>query len=793
MNRMAGTADKTAVAAYLGTAATAKVEGVPNTCSATSSPASRHATADWSSWGVDTSNSRFQTADAAGLSAAQVPRLKLKWAFHLGADAETRSQPAIVNGTVYVGAVKLYALDEQSGCTRWVFAPPAPVRSGLMVGASPGQETAVFFGDYQSNIYAVSAATGKLLWKTHTDPYFAAMSTGTPVLYEGVIYLGLSSFEEVMAASPKYPCCGFRGSVVALNAATGAQIWKTYTIDAAPQPIAGTTFRGPSGAGIWSSPTIDEKLHRLYVGTGDNYSEPSTATSDAVLALDLATGKLLWSRQVTTGDIYNVGCDPGVHGACPETACHGHPCGGARLLVRPRWGQAQARGQAPCLRHPVRSRALPRLWVVNTSFLGGQAGPHAEPQVCVRKRRPMSMTTPPGNAVQSFDRFMESVDLARHETILSKAGAKVSNEESFALMKGHVTRLYEGVSVHHSFSDENGQIFDCIPVEQQMSVRTVANAGLPPAPELPPPPSRPEGANDNQLVEPQLALGKTDSFGNHMWCPPGLIPLRRVTLEEISRFESLDDFFRKSPVGSRGRHPLLSDPPAGAAAHKYAHAYQTVTNLGGHSFLNIWSPSIGPNQVFSLCQHWYASGSGTSVQTVEAGWQVYPGKYGNSNPVLFIYWTADGYQKTGCYNLDCSAFVQTDNKWILGGALSPVSQTGGTQAELELAWYLSAGNWWLFLNGSAVGYYPGSQYKGGPLGTSAATIDYGGETVGTTSWPPMGSGTFANGGYRKAAYQRTIYYFAIRPRPDRPVAIRSGHAPDAWRTDTVRRRPTTAL
>jgi polyvinyl alcohol dehydrogenase (cytochrome) len=309
------------------------VEGVPNTCSATSSPASRHATADWSSWGVDTSNSRFQTADAAGLSAAQVPRLKLKWAFHLGADAETRSQPAIVNETVYVGAVKLYALDEQSGCTRWVFAPPAPVRSGLMVGASPGQETAVFFGDYQSNIYAVSAATGKLLWKTHTDPYFAAMSTGTPVLYEGVIYLGLSSFEEVMAASPKYPCCGFRGSVVALNAATGAQIWKTYTIDAAPQPIAGTTFRGPSGAGIWSSPTIDEKLHRLYVGTGDNYSEPSTATSDAVLALDLATGKLLWSRQVTTGDIYNVGCDPGVHGACPETHGKDYDFGAPPILM----------------------------------------------------------------------------------------------------------------------------------------------------------------------------------------------------------------------------------------------------------------------------------------------------------------------------------------------------------------------------------------------------------------------------------------------------------------------------
>ena len=311
-------AEKESVAAYLGTAP-AETKTASNMCSAFRKPG---APGNWSSWGVDLSNSRFQTAQAAGLTAAQVPSLKLKWAFSLGSNADPRSQPVVVNGTLYVGAAKLTALDARFGCTQWTFDTDVPVRSGLVVGPGPGNELAVFFGDYKANIYAVGAGTGKLLWKSHVDTNFAAMVTGTPVLYRGVLYAGVSSFEEVMAGSPKYPCCSFRGSVVALNAATGAQIWKTYTIDIAAQEIAGTTFHGPSGAGIWSSPTVDEKLQRLYVATGDNYSPPATGASDAVAGLDLATGKLLWTQQATAGDIYNVGCDPGVHGACPET--HGH-------------------------------------------------------------------------------------------------------------------------------------------------------------------------------------------------------------------------------------------------------------------------------------------------------------------------------------------------------------------------------------------------------------------------------------------------------------------------------------
>jgi polyvinyl alcohol dehydrogenase (cytochrome) len=133
-------------------------------------------------------------------------------------------------------------------------------------------------------------------------------------LHENVVYVPVSSFEEVLAASPQYACCTFRGSVVALDAASGDLLWKTYTI--ADNPVAGQ--RGPSGAAIWSSPTFDETKSVLYVATGDNYSPPATTTSDAVLALEAKTGKVLWAQQITEKDIYNVGCDAGAKSNCPS-------------------------------------------------------------------------------------------------------------------------------------------------------------------------------------------------------------------------------------------------------------------------------------------------------------------------------------------------------------------------------------------------------------------------------------------------------------------------------------------
>jgi polyvinyl alcohol dehydrogenase (cytochrome) len=151
----------------------------------------------------------------------------------------------------------------------------------------------------------------------------AATITATPRFYKGVLYQPFSSSEEVLAAVPTYECCTFRGSVVALDAAKGKTIWESYTIPDAPRPMAksaaGTQQFGPSGAGVWSTPTIDPDRRALYVSTGDNYSDPASGTSDAVLAMDLKTGKLLWSRQLTEKDAYNVACDMPQGAHCPKT------------------------------------------------------------------------------------------------------------------------------------------------------------------------------------------------------------------------------------------------------------------------------------------------------------------------------------------------------------------------------------------------------------------------------------------------------------------------------------------
>ena len=197
----------------------------------------------------------------------------------------------------------VYSLDAKTGCVHWYFQADSWVRAAVIWACDRiGPLLTAYFGDRTANMYAVDAATGKLLWKAKVDNYPVARVTGSPTLYQGVLYVPVASGEEGAGAAPDYECCRFRGAVVALRRSRRLQIWKTYTIDE-PKPTrknkAGTQLWGPSGAPIWSSPTIDEKRNAVYVTTGDNYSDPATRTSDAFIALDLDTGKILWSRQMT--------------------------------------------------------------------------------------------------------------------------------------------------------------------------------------------------------------------------------------------------------------------------------------------------------------------------------------------------------------------------------------------------------------------------------------------------------------------------------------------------------------
>jgi hypothetical protein len=364
-------------------------------------------------------------------------------------------------------------------------------------------------------------------------------------------------------------------------------------------------------------------------------------------------------------------------------------------------------------------------------------------------------------AIKPFKEFLDDVSKAKLDTLAPHAATKVKESSSLEEMRNHILSHYKGVEVQHSFVDANGSVFDCVPVEQQPSLQ---GKGAPAkAPDLPMD-KQPAGATDDRKakqIEAPLGAGKKDSLGNAMECPDGTIPLRRLRLEDMSRFENLHQFFQKSPVGNEVTPPKIEKPTV--ATHRWAHAFQNVNNLGGHSYLNVWDPAIGANQIFSLSQHWYVGSSSAGTQTAECGLQVYPGLYGNTHPCLFIYWTADGYNKTGCYNLSCNAFTQTNKNWTLGGAVGPISIYGGQQYELFLAYYLSGGLWWFYVGGgaaaNAIGYYKASQYGSGTMATHAVEIDYGGETVGTTSWPGMGSGHFANQGWQKASYQRDIESF----------------------------------
>ena len=302
----------------------------------------------WNGWGVDLGNSRFQPAAMAGLTQDQVPLMRLKWAFGFPGSSAAIAQPTIVGGLVFVGGAdrKVYALDAKSGCTRWAFATEAVVRTALSFAPISGTDQfAVFFGDVRANAYAVNATTGALVWKTKVEDHPAARITGAPALYSGILYVPVSSIEEVTGSPATYQCCTFRGSVVALDIATGRQVWKSYTIPEGPRPTKtnamGTQLHGPSGAAVWSAPTIDVQRQALYVTTGDNYSDPPSETSDAIVAFDLATGRMLWHWQATAKDSYVVSCfrPDRTNTNCPESNGPDHDFGQSPILVSLRNGK----------------------------------------------------------------------------------------------------------------------------------------------------------------------------------------------------------------------------------------------------------------------------------------------------------------------------------------------------------------------------------------------------------------------------------------------------------------------
>jgi len=294
-------------------------------------------------WGLTPANTREIPTAVAGLGRANVAKLRLRWAVSFPNAIRMRGAPSVGGGAVFIGSHngQVYALDAATGCERWRFLAGAEVRTSLVLDVwrkgDRGAKPRLYFGDLVGNVYALDARDGTLVWRRRVDAHPNAGITATPALHEGRLYVPVSSFEIIRPANPQYDCCTFRGSVVALDAKRGDVLWQTFTID---EPASqrgvnahGVPRFGPSGAPVWNSPAIDVKRRQLYVATGGNYSAPATATSDAVMALDLASGRIRWIYQGLAGDAWNNACIAPDKANCPDKPGPDHDFGANTILA----------------------------------------------------------------------------------------------------------------------------------------------------------------------------------------------------------------------------------------------------------------------------------------------------------------------------------------------------------------------------------------------------------------------------------------------------------------------------
>jgi Neprosin len=372
-------------------------------------------------------------------------------------------------------------------------------------------------------------------------------------------------------------------------------------------------------------------------------------------------------------------------------------------------------------------------------------------------------TSAPLHAQQfvTFSDFVQSILAADDNTVLALPTTKATSAAAVEEMRQQLLALYNGVQVTQSYV-VGSQTIDCIPILQQPAVRMLGLKSIVQPPSAPA--TAPGQVPQTATLPSQLPAGKTqDAFGNTLGCQGDTIPMVRVTLEQMAQFNTLHDFFSKGPDGAGQAKDPAVVPPA-TATHKYVFYYQYVNNHGDEADINLWRPDVYTDigEIFSLAQSWTIGGSGASTQTAEVGWQNYPALYGTESAAPFIYYTADDYNTTGCYNLTCGKFVQVSKAITFGAAFAAGSYSvphNSTQYYLPFQYKFASGNWYLFYNGTEIGYYPGSVYLGGQLTQYSTLLEFGSESVGTTVWPAEGSGLFgATYAYDEAAWQRLLFY-----------------------------------
>jgi polyvinyl alcohol dehydrogenase (cytochrome) len=332
--------DRKAVAEWI-TKTKIKSTSFPKEAFTTFSLAGNSHSFDHSGWGNDKEGTGFRTGEQSGITSANVSSLKLKWSFAFPDATIIRTKPAIVGDWLITGSQfgDVYALNKNTGKIGWHFAANAAIRGAISV-VREGNSITAFFSDFSTNVYALDVRTGKMIWNKRAgfDPQSA--STGSVIVYNGKVFIPISSVEVAAAFNGDYKCCLSSGGVVALDAKTGNQLWQYRVVPKATESGKtknGKPFYGPSGAPVWCSPTIDSKRGLLFIGTGQNYSYPPTNSSDALQALDIKTGKLVWNFQATVRDMYNVACP--FFNNCPDSKSPDFDFGMAPILVKTKAGK----------------------------------------------------------------------------------------------------------------------------------------------------------------------------------------------------------------------------------------------------------------------------------------------------------------------------------------------------------------------------------------------------------------------------------------------------------------------
>jgi CubicO group peptidase (beta-lactamase class C family)/outer membrane protein assembly factor BamB len=330
--------EREAVAAYLGKGKDDLAPPPEALCKADQEILSHPTTASWTGWSPRPDNARYQGADGAGLDASRVGKLKLRWAFGFPGDVIAFAAPTVLRGTLFVGSAAgmVQALDARTGCIHWTYQADGPVRTPPTVVDNAGQPV-LLFTDQIGGVYGLKALTGQQLWKTRVETHEATRLTGAIAVHEGLAFVPAASWEESRAVDPAYVCCTFRGSVTAVRVGDGSVAWKTWLVDTPRKTgvsAAGTDVFGPSGVGVWSAPTVDAKRGVLYVATGDNYTLPATDLSDAIIAMDLKSGAIVWKQQTLANDVFNATCTQGAKGCGPD-----YDFASPAMLVRAPGGQ----------------------------------------------------------------------------------------------------------------------------------------------------------------------------------------------------------------------------------------------------------------------------------------------------------------------------------------------------------------------------------------------------------------------------------------------------------------------